>query len=350
MRRRDYISIAGASAFGALAGCTGGNQESSDGSDGSSDGSDGSSDGSDGESSKLTVTAGWCDVWTLGHYYVGQDKGWFQTDSLETNWKNVCASSDGVQAVVSGQLDLAAVAPTNVANAASKGLPLKVLAPLTSYSKGKAREIRWLSVADNGIDSPADWEGETVSGASFGTMMHMSTLKAAQRAGLDPDEDVEVVEAWGMDAVNAMQNGNIVSGALPASVWASLDMDRFNTDVTNYGIEPLGELRHDGLVLITSDSALENKSDAILEWLKGYARATEFINENPEESSQIWSEMFGSQRSVKNLWAPMDLEVGVEGDQVLADWMHEFGHLDKEVNYADYVDQSLTMEAREVIE
>lgn len=331
--RRNFLKYSGVLGASGLAGCLGGIGGAG--------------------SQTLTVRAGWCDVWTLGMIYVGQEKGWFSEGNLETEWSSFCSSSNAVNGVASDQVDIAIGSGTNVANARSRGIDVKMIGPATEYEYryfenpdlcgAPARPVYWVSLKDSGVESLSDLDGKTISIASFGTFMALTTRAGiSQLTDLEPGNDVDLVEMWGMDAVNAMRSGDLHACVLPPSIWSSLDIENeFNVIMTNYDVPPLDQARHTGIGLLSSDSAIEGNSEAMQAWMEGYVKSVDFVHNNPDESTQIWSDAMGASRSVNNIFTPPDYRVGIEGNQALVEWMVRYDVIEDSIDFSDAVDHSL---------
>lgn len=134
------------------------------------------------------------------------DGGYFQKNNLDVNVQLI-TSSQGIPALLSGQINFAVIGGSNALSAAVAGADLvviAVLAPVYPYQ---------MMVPAN-ITNADQLKGKKLGVSSVGSSSDIATRVALKKLGLDPSKDVNIV------AVGSSQNrlAAMYSGAIQGSV------------------------------------------------------------------------------------------------------------------------------------
>src|SRR5215813_7468397 len=114
--------------------------------------------------------------------YIASDAGLFSKRNLTANVQQV-TSTQGIPALLSGQIDIDDIGGSEVLSAAAQGADLVILGtltPLNPYS---------IYVAP-GITSASDLKGKRAAITRPGASLDIGLHTGLQRLGLDPDKDV----------------------------------------------------------------------------------------------------------------------------------------------------------------
>jgi ABC-type nitrate/sulfonate/bicarbonate transport system substrate-binding protein len=90
--------------------------------------------------------------------YVAKEKGFFKGEGLDVSIQHSSGGSQHVQLLMAGQVQFTTADAANVLQRiAEPGLPLLAVALI-----GQTGQQGWVTLADSGLDDPADWRGKTV--------------------------------------------------------------------------------------------------------------------------------------------------------------------------------------------
>jgi len=132
--------------------------------------------------------------------YIASDAGLFSKRNLTANVQQV-TSTQGIAALLSGQIDIDDIGGSEVLSAAAQGGDLVILAtltPLNPYS---------IYVAP-GITSASDLKGKRAAITRPGASLDIGLHAGLQRLGLDPDKDVTYLQTGSVpNVIAAMLSG-----------------------------------------------------------------------------------------------------------------------------------------------
>ena len=147
----------------------------------------GSSDGGDAELDSVSLQLQWVPQAQFGGYFAAQELGYYEEEGLDVTLV------DGGPEVIPQQVGSAADGPEftiswvpKVLQAREEESDLVNIAQI--FQRAGTLSVAW---ADSGITSPEDYAGKKVGVWDFGN--ELEVVASARLAGLEPDEDFEVV-------------------------------------------------------------------------------------------------------------------------------------------------------------
>ncbi len=217
---------------------------------------------------KVTIGVEFMNV-RLAGLWVAEKEGFFKKQGLEINTVNISGGTQGVQAMVGGQLDLSFSAPAATIPAVAAGSQILEIMPTTST-------MPYILVGAPTVTSMSALKGQRVGSSGLGlSASRLALIVALKHFGLDPDKDKITVVAAGTEPERM---AGVTSGAIGATVVAPEFKDR----VEKMGARLLGDLRtlnipweNDGLV--TTRKALQSKRDLIERVVKALLEANAFV-------------------------------------------------------------------------
>jgi ABC-type nitrate/sulfonate/bicarbonate transport system substrate-binding protein len=267
--------------------------------------------------------------------YVAQEKGFFKEQGLDVDIQH----SDGsqhVQLLAAGKIQFATADAAQVLRRrAETGIPIVAIALI-----GQTGQQGWVSLADSGINDPADWVGKTVG---FRNTMPPDFYAILKANGVDPNA-VKTVNV-GYQPPTLLLEGKV--DVYP--VFLSNEPDtirRQGKEVTlfqaaDYGVPTLG------LTYISNEDFVASDPDTVERFLKASLRGIQYAIDNPEEAVQIVLQ-YAPQEDADHQRFMLDTEIGAaysrmttenglgwqtEGQwQGLADTLLDFGALEKAVD------------------
>jgi NitT/TauT family transport system substrate-binding protein len=171
---------------------------------GSDDADAATSGGGDGAPETTELTVGVQAFAEVAALYVAVDQGLFEDEGLTVTPEVGTGGGAGLVAgLVSGDLNFVYTNYVSVVQAASEGLPLKMV-----RENDRPGPQALYSLPASGITKPADLEGKKVAINGLGNIMELTTRAALEENDVDPDS-VEFVELPPPDMLAALSAGNI---------------------------------------------------------------------------------------------------------------------------------------------
>ncbi|WP_019925874.1 ABC transporter substrate-binding protein [Nocardia sp. BMG111209] len=141
--------------------------------------------------------------------YLGQQQGFFKNQGLDLQLSTAQGGAAIVPAVVSGQVDFGFSNLTSLIVGASKGLPLKIVAPGNASTGVPGKDFGGVVVkADSPIRSAKDLVGKKVAVNTLNNI-NDTTVRASIRAAGGDAADVKFTELGFPDMLPAVSNGNV---------------------------------------------------------------------------------------------------------------------------------------------
>ncbi|MGK5113824.1 MULTISPECIES: ABC transporter substrate-binding protein [unclassified Geodermatophilus] len=137
-------------------------------------------------------------------FYVAMQEGLFEDEGLTVTPQVAGGGGAGlIPGLVSGEQQFAYSNYVSVVQAASEGLPLKVV------RENDRPGVQGLyTLPNSGISAPADLAGKRIAINGLGNIMELTTRAALDDAGVDPDS-VTFVELPPPDFLTALGSGNV---------------------------------------------------------------------------------------------------------------------------------------------
>lgn len=309
---------------------------------------------------ETTVRLGWCtpsiDVSAGAPFAAAMEFGWFAEKGVKVEMVPVAGSTDCVLNVTTGQMDTAYAAPEAVAIMASRGGNVQY------FYTGFNRNMFGIAVPESSeIDSYEDLQGKRIGVLSMSSVGVVIARSVAQSAGLDPDNDINIVVSG-----SAAQSRQLLdSGEIDAiSHW-----DMIYETISASGLEmrklPNPEMDNfpsNGFVALKS--TIEEKPDMLAAVARGYAMGSIFTRDHPREAAELHFKHFPQSRStglsleedieraMPTLRAVIDLWRLPEGRdqwgyndpqqyQAYIDWLESRGVLESNVSAEAIINNSL---------
>lgn len=284
-------------------------------------------------------------------YFVMESQGYFDEVDEEINAREFSDGTDIVRAYGGGEVDIGLFGIVPAMIAIDSGIPTKVTA-------ANIREPNAVMVHDDladiwdehGADAFGVWEEERGRRFRFGTFPQGSTPDVLLRfwlrdAGVEPGEDVTITEIGGANALWQAIAGEEVDGAsvlepvLTRAEQESSSMSLFRTAGDIMPGQP-------GAVVAMSDDV--RGTETARQFLRQHVRATEFIDENPDETAEIIEEGIGMpvEQARRALDGPLanfvtDPREIVDGTAVFSEFAHENGQIDEELSSDEIFDHTV---------
>ncbi len=239
--------------------------------------------------------------------FVTNNKSYWKDQGLQMKLRPFVAGRLALDALLSGDVDVATIAETPIAYAFYKHKHLKIIATVMESNE----DIKVIARKDAAISTPGDLKGKRV-GVFFGTNGQFYAFRFLSSAGLS-ENDVKLINIKAPDMVAALSNGNI-------DAYVSWEPHIQN------GLSKLGDkvivLRNSKIYtetwnLVTTEKFYNDRPETIRRMLKAVVRGVNHMNSNPGEAIDVVASNLGLKRSIlKAIWKDYDFNVRLSNNLV----------------------------------
>lgn len=269
-------------------------------------------------------------------WYVMEGEGYFANVDAKITGREFTDGPAIVQAYGGGEIDVAMFGIVPAMIVVDRGLPAKVTAANIKEPMAiMADESLHALFEEHGADAFAKWEAERGRKFRFGTFPQGSVPDVllrhwlSNKLGLDPEEAVDITEINGANAVwQAIANGEIDGTSIMEPVPTIAQEEGSSVSILRTASEIMPG--QPAAVTLMSDEVRD--SDLAGQFLEQHVRATEFIEQSPDETARHISEGIGmpEERARKALDSPLsnfitDPHEIESGTEVFAQFAHENG-------------------------
>ena len=236
----------------------------------------------------VTLHLGYFPNMTHAQPFAGLAKGFFAEalgPNVKIDSKTFNAGPAEIEALFAGAIDIGYIGPNPSVTGyvQSQGKALRVIAGATGG--GALLVVR----ADAGIAKPADLANKKIATPQLGNTQDVALRAFLQKNGLkdkDHGGNVQVIPTANADALSLIQRGQL-DGAWVPEPWASRIILEANGKVLvdERDLWPNGDFVTTDVIVSTK--FLTEHPDVVEAFLKGHVKATQWINDNPDEAKQV---------------------------------------------------------------
>jgi len=256
-----------------------------------------------------------------------------------------------VAAMAAGETDIAYLAYNSFASAVIKGVVpggLTIVASDFYDSHPEYFAFPWMCLADAPINSVKDLKGKKIGVLAIGTGADASTRLMLKKSGLDPVKDVNIVEIPAPAMEEAVRSKKIDAGFFaPFFAYKALAAGGLKKVLDSY--QAWGKPYLFSFVVARNDY-LKKSPDAVRAFLDDYVALEKFTQkpENRDAVIDLVVAHFKAPKAIlqqfyltkKDMYRPADGRVNPDDLQHAISRLHELGFLEKDVQVAQYVDNS----------
>jgi NitT/TauT family transport system substrate-binding protein len=216
--------------------------------------------------------------------YVAYEKGYFRDEGLDATLHSYISGHLGLDAVLSGKVELATCGDTPIARVVLDGKPVAVVATISEID----RAIRIIARKDRAISTPNDLKGKKI-GLVKGTTADFFLHTYLAVAYINP-KDIRVVNIATDKLVDALLKGEVDA----VSTWSPFTLvlrDRLGSNAV--------VLDQPNIYIMTWNIAVtqqlaKNSPERIKKFLRAIVMANRFIKEHPDEARTISAKHIGT--------------------------------------------------------
>ncbi|WP_282140101.1 ABC transporter substrate-binding protein [Cytobacillus oceanisediminis] len=284
---------------------------------------------------KVTVVLDWTPNTNHTGLYAAKDKGYFKEEGLDV--EIIMPGEAGAdQLTASGKADFGVSYQESITEARVQGVPLVSIAAVIQHNTSG-----FASPAEKNIKSPKDFEGKTYGG--WGAPVEKSVIDSLMKKENANIDKVSIVNMGDADFFTAVKRD--IDFTWIYYGWTGVEAELRGEKINMVYLTDYSEkLDYYTPVLATSEKMIADDPDTVKAFVKAAARGYEFAIDQPGEAADILlknapdldselvkkSQEWLSPRYQDDAsrWGEQKLEVW----ENYADWMHENGLLDKELD------------------
>lgn len=286
--RRQFIKAAGiASTTGitTLAGCSsGGNGDDGNGTEESSTYNGNNAGG--GNQDIPTIN--------LGHGAAAEEPLWLMDakpdilehkgEAYEANFIPFDGNTPRLQAFQAGEIQAGTITSITSFFAVDRGLPLTIVASITQETE-EQYATPFVAPSDSDVALTEEGlKGKSIGICDFQASCHMWAATAAQKVGLSPENDVDLVRVPFPTMPDAVNEGRVDTATMHQPFDATAQQ-QYDHEIKFDAVDVLG-YDHDLLEVWFSTQFLNQNEEAVRMFLEDYATAVDYYEKNTQEARQ----------------------------------------------------------------
>jgi len=297
-----------------------------------------------------TIRIGYNKIWPAFPLHVAIAKRMFEQRGTAVKWLNFQTPNEILLAMVAGELDLGVVTGPNLATAHEQGVKVKGIALLT----GPGEPPNTLFARkDLNVRSVTDLRGKTIGVNNYGGNFDLYLRRHLADNGLDPKTDVRIIEIPVFQIISAITT-RIIDAGMIDTIFTAVALKNNSNDLTPvFSYRDVGPFKGgwNGLILAVNESFAVQNHGAVVQLLRGYLNALQFVEKNAQEAVKLYVENTGNKNALlldKGNDVPPDGQVMMPEMQSDIDLMAQFGYIKTAFKADVVVDRKLLEEAAQV--
>jgi NitT/TauT family transport system substrate-binding protein len=241
-------------------------------------------DSSSGEGSRVTLKVGILPITNVAPLYLGEKKGFFRKEKLHVEPQVSEGGAATIPAVLSGDQQLAYSTTVSLVTAASKGLPVRMVAQAARGAKTKKTSFAGVMVKAGGrIQSADQLAGKTIAVNGLNNVNQVTTNTSLDKRGVD-FKSIKYIEVGLPEMAAALDSGK-VDAAAAVEPFVTLGEKAGQKSLFDNYLEAGAGLAI-GQYFTSEKYAQENK-DVIARFTRAIDRSMDYARTHPEEARKI---------------------------------------------------------------
>ncbi|VXB82683.1 ABC transporter substrate-binding protein [Citricoccus sp. K5] len=266
----------------------------------------------------------------------GVNEGYFEAEGLDVTVDVSIGGAAAVPAVVNGETQFAGSNTVSAILAASKGLPITIVAAGTRTMEDPEDDFaRIMASTSSGVEEVEDLEGATIAVNTLENINDVVIMTLMEDAGADRTQ-VKFAEMGFSDMLPALANGQ-VDAALLIEPFVTMAVDQGATEVAS----PYAESRPNMMVgtYMTSEEYAAENPETVEAFQRGISATGQAIAEDPAAFREALPEVTTIEPDLAGqIHLPAwDASVDLETLQFLNERMVRYGLIDEEISVEDIV-------------
>jgi NitT/TauT family transport system substrate-binding protein len=233
-----------------------------------------------------TLKVSYLPIIDLLQLYVGWEKGFFEEEGVKVEGQPVAGGAMTQTLVESGSVDLGWTAVVPISAAYVKGFDFAFIAPGSFVDPSNRRTGALVVKKGSPIQSVKDLAGKKIAVNGLMNINHLSILTLADFYGVDAN-GMKFIEIPLPQVPAAIREGAVDAGNLADPFLTISESEGIIRRLYNGLFPPEIMERYLMSGWFAKTSSLEKNKDKIRRFLKANSKATDFINKNPDQLSEI---------------------------------------------------------------
>ena len=267
--------------------------------------------------------------------YVAEEMGWYEDEGISfTAYESYVTGTRLAGALARGDIQVAYICLSPAILAYARGVPIKIVAGTHKYGYGL--------VVGPDITSIPDLEGKTIGCVREGGPVDLLLNRLIEEYGL---KDVRIQRMNPLKQVIALETGRIDAAFLPEHHATLAESKGFHMLIKSQDLWPDMQ----GSVLVVKTDLIENDPETVRKLTRVTQKATDWVNENPDNASIILANVLDTKPEIiNNSMSRLEYttEINAESVQEMIDYMMELGYIDDEIKAEDIFDTRFLHEGK----
>jgi len=265
--------------------------------------------------------------------YVAKENNWYEDEEINlTTYESYATGMQLTSALARGDIQVAYICLSPAILAYSRGVPLVIVSGTHKHGYGL--------VASPDITNISDLNGATIGCVREGGMVDILLNRMIREYDL---KDVQIQRMEPLKQVIALETGRIDAAFLPEHHATAAESNGFNMLITSH------ELWDDmqGSVLIVKQELIEDDPETVRKLVRVTQKATDRVNENPDEAAMILAEELDSDPAIiKKSMSRLNYTTRIDAASVqeMIDYMVELGYIEEGMRAEDMLDTTFLQE------
>ena len=208
--------------------------------------------------------------------WVPQEAGLYKKHGLDANLIYV-TGSQAITTLISGDAHIAQASGAAGVVSRLAGSDVSIIGAIINV-------IPMSLVATPDITSPKDLKGKTLGVSRFGSLTDLGLKKAVSELGLDPNQDIKLIQTGGVPENFLFMQQGIIKAALISSPALEKAKEMGYRELLNLADI---KFRYPGTALLTTDSFMRNRPQTLNRFLRATLEGIKYAKTNPEFTIRI---------------------------------------------------------------
>ncbi len=296
----------------------------------------------------MKVRIGYNKTWTTPFLLIAKNQGAFQKQGVDVDWIEFQAPPQAIEALAAGSVDMAISPVPNFVTAFEKGVDMRMVMHLSGWSEPTST---YFVRTDSDINSVKDLKGKKIGVNNYGGNFDLYLRYILEQNGLDPKNDVQILEVPIPAVFQALDSKQIDAGVVPAlfvpraeaTMPGKLKPLFTYRDIPGIGQRP----QFNQLVLDVSTSFLKNDRPAAKAFLKAILDTQSWAYSHVQDAANIWAAEAGipALAEMPDPFGPDTKgKIDVPALELDIQLVNQFGYSKSKPAPAAFLDQSLVDE------
>ncbi len=265
----------------------------------------------------------------------GQKRGFYQRENLSVNAVYMRGGID-IKALLTGDADFGTGSTTAV-TAFVAGAPLRVVMSMNAF-------VDQALYAQPKFKNLAQLKGQSIGSLNPGGLVDTLLRKIISQNGLSPEKDFIILNMGGTpERYAALKSGTLAASMLSAPHSLRAEKEGFTRIAVTRDYVDVP-----GTAFVVHADKLKKQPQVIKRFLRASLRAMNYIRENRADITQMIAREFGMDQDIAALAYKVLLELlspdgknRVEGYQMLIDFARAAQKIDRPINAAQFIDETI---------